>query len=110
MNDTECNADEADDSFTEASSIDGAPTDCSSCGKALCLRKQVVNLALDNTEEMYCLECLGKINGKGPLEILLATKSYILQRECFCRQWTKYENRSFCPEPLTCYIDECFGQ
>jgi hypothetical protein len=86
-----------------------SPTRCSLCQSVLCLRKQVVNLMLDNIEEMYCLECLGKMNEKEPREILITAESYIMQRECFRKEWIKYENRSHCPEPLTCFINDCFG-
>ena len=82
---------------------------CSLCGAALCLRKQVVNLMLDNIQEMYCLECLGKMNAKEPREILTTAQSYIMQRECFRKEWIKYENRSQCPEPTGCFINDCFG-
>jgi hypothetical protein len=83
---------------------------CSGCNSPLCLRKRVVNLALDNIEEMYCLDCLGKINDRSPLDILLATRTYVLQRECFRKEWLKYENKAFCPEPMKCFIDRCFAE
>ncbi len=104
--DTECNTELADHSQERGSEM---PTHCSGCQSPLCLRKQVVNMVLDNIQEMYCLECLGKINGKEPLEVLLSARSYIMRRECFRKEWIRYENKSQCPEPLTCFINDCFA-
>lgn len=85
-----------------------APTGCSACSRPLCLRKQVINLALGNTDEMLCLECLAKENGRTPDELLQSMKSYALSRECFRKEWIRYENERWCPDPEGCYPALCF--
>jgi hypothetical protein len=82
---------------------------CCQCGKPLCVRKQVINMALGNSEEMFCLICLGAINGKEPQEVLMSTKEYIAGRPCFAKAWNKYTNKVDCPEPNSCFVLECFG-
>jgi len=87
-----------------------APSYCVKCGSPLCLRKQVINYVFGNTEEMFCLVCLAYVNGKEPKELLLAAKEYIQGRDCFRKTWVRYENRSYCPDPYGCFLDECFGE
>ncbi|HEY9712808.1 MAG TPA: hypothetical protein V6C72_05025 [Chroococcales cyanobacterium] len=89
--------------------IDGAPLSCHSCQTALCLRKQVVNLALGNTDTMYCLNCLGVENGTVPEALLTRMRDYALSRDCFKKEWIKYESVAFCPDRAGCLPDICFG-
>lgn len=93
---------------TQHIGIDGAPDNCSKCGARLCLRKQVINLALGIEELMLCLECLGKENNKPPEQVLGGIKSYILGRECFAKQWRRYPGKEYCPDPQTCFPGTCF--
>lgn len=94
--------------MTNELQIEGASGQCHACGKALCLRKQVINLALGNTDEMKCLVCLAEENEKEPVEVLEGTKTYVLSRECFRKQWHLYACEDQCPEPLTCFPARCF--
>jgi hypothetical protein len=90
-----------------------APTACMKCGKPLCLRKQVVNLALGNADEMYCLVCLAELGETAqsePLAILLKVKPYILNRDCFQKEWVKYKNSEYCPDKTGCFMNDCFAE
>ena len=82
---------------------------CHNCAKPLCLRKRTINLALGHTEAMYCLDCLAVMNGQQARDILLVTKEYIAGRECFAKEWRRYESENDCPEPKHCFISECFS-
>jgi hypothetical protein len=90
-------------------SLENAPGFCCTCGQPLCLRKQVINMALGNTDEMFCLVCLGRIDGREPKDVLVVAKDYIRGRPCFNKQWSKYENGDYCPDRLGCFFKECFG-
>jgi hypothetical protein len=105
MNDTT-----SEDSAETASEllIKEAPLFCKSCGKPLCLRKQVLNLALGYTSEMHCLVCLSKMNETTEIDLLNTTKPYILSRKCFQKEWVKYLNVDFCPDKQGCYPETCF--
>jgi hypothetical protein len=88
--------------------VDGAPTECDACGAPLCLRKQVINLALGNTDEMLCLECLGKDNDQSAQEVLESVKEYVYRRECFRKEWLRYPSVKHCPDRKGCFPDACF--
>jgi hypothetical protein len=92
------------------SSPDSMPALCSKCKRVLCLRKQVMNLAVGNIDEMFCLECLGEESGRKALEVLLTLKGYALNRECFLKQWRGYESEADCPDPGGCFPGQCFSQ
>ncbi|MCC7532000.1 MAG: hypothetical protein IT342_26090 [Candidatus Melainabacteria bacterium] len=92
------------------SSLDAIPAFCSKCKRALCLRKQVMNLAVGNTDEMFCLECLGEQSDRKAVEVLLTLKGYALNRACFLKQWRGYESVADCPDPAGCFPDQCFSQ
>lgn len=81
---------------------------CVNCSEKLCLRQKTINLAVGNTDIMYCLNCLAKKENKPAEEILAKIKKYILARECFRKEWIKYKDVSFCPKPDTCFPDTCF--
>lgn len=83
---------------------------CKECGKSLCLRQTVVNYALGNDEDLYCLSCLGAQNQSSEVELVTNLREYILGRECFSKEWKKYPERAFCPCPMSCIIDVCFGE
>jgi hypothetical protein len=99
----------SDSQGTKSLLIDKAPTACLKCQKPLCLRKQVINLALGNSDEMYCLVCLAVMNEQEPKEILLKVKSYVQGRECLQKEWVKYENSEYCPDKTGCFMRECFA-
>ena len=88
--------------------IAGMPSACLGCGRPLCLRKQVINLALGNDEEMFCLDCLGNQNEKSGEGVLVGIKDYIKGRDCFRKEWIKYEGIADCPDPSGCYPHSCF--
>jgi len=93
----------------ENPSVEGAPTECDECGAALCLRQQVINLALGNVDEMLCLKCLGKDNDQTPQTVLENVKDYVNRRECFRKEWKKYESVDSCPNRKGCYPTICFN-
>lgn len=102
-----------DDSLDDAmntSCLQGDVIACSVCKENLCLREKTINLSLGNTEIMYCLKCLGAKENKNSAEILTKIKKYIMSRECFYKEWIKYENISDCPKPESCFPDTCFGK
>ena len=87
-----------------------APRQCHNCGAALCLRKQVINLALGNDEEMLCLNCLGSDSRQKPAEVLSRLAEYIARRPCFSKEWARYENVDYCPDRGGCLPEVCFEQ
>ncbi len=88
--------------------IEEAPVACARCGALLCLRKQVINLALGNDQAMHCLNCLGEEMGQAPEAVLKRLKDYVDGRDCFKKQWVKYETRDWCPDPSGCFPGDCF--
>lgn len=88
--------------------IEDAPGSCGQCGAQLCLRKQVINLALGNSETMSCLDCLGKEMGQAPEIVLKRLKDYVDGRDCFKKQWIRYETKDWCPSPNSCFPGDCF--
>lgn len=89
--------------------IEGAPAFCAECAAPLCLRKQVINLALGYADEMYCLVCLAGEKNKDPEDILVSMRDYVHLRECFRTQWLRYRNRNWCPDPKGCFPNICFS-
>ena len=94
--------------LSQGINVEGAPLDCSVCGAALCIRKQVINLALGNTEIMKCLLCLGQESGQGAEGVLLGLKGYIRGRECFRKPWDRYRTVEYCPDRQGCFPSSCF--
>lgn len=88
--------------------VEGAPLVCSQCGLPLCLRKQVINLALGNTEQMLCLVCWQKEGQRSPAEIIADLIPYVESRACFHKQWVRYISVEFCPDRKGCFPDVCF--
>lgn len=86
-----------------------AKTTCSQCEAPLCLRKQVINLALGNSDEMFCLECLAKDSSQRADEVLSGIQAYIVSRDCFRKQWERYVNVDYCPDPNGCFPAVCFA-
>ena|SRR5438309_11024131 len=88
--------------------VEGAPRHCLRCAKPLCLRKQVVNLALGITDEMCCLSCLAVDNDQSCEALLAKMIDYINTRECFAKEWQRYTGIEFCPDPDGCIPAVCF--
>lgn len=90
-------------------SVDGVSSSCCQCGASLCVRKQVINLALGNTDRLKCLVCLAQEFDSSAIDVLNNTRGYVLGRACFLKEWQRYHNRNDCPEPLSCIPDVCFA-
>lgn len=88
--------------------VKDAPRQCSVCAAPLCLRKQVVNLALGNAEQMMCLLCLAQDNDQDPAEMLFDLMSYVKQRDCFAKEWRRYTDVTYCPDQTGCFASVCF--
>ena len=89
--------------------VKDAPLTCHRCHSPLCLRKQVMNLALGNTEEMYCLQCIAADSQQAPDEVLTGLMHYINQRDCFRKEWLRYTTVDFCPDQAGCLPGTCFA-
>lgn len=90
--------------------VQGAPTHCRTCGAVLCIRKQVINLALGNVEEHFCLNCLAKSEHETPENLVSGMVGYIMGRDCFRKEWVRYKGIEDCPEPTTCIPQTCFNK
>ncbi len=99
-----------DSELSNISSFEEELTDCSDCSEKLCLRERTINLAIGNTDMMYCLKCLSKRENKEAEEILVRIKKYVFARECFRKEWIKYKNISYCPKAGTCFPNTCFAK
>jgi hypothetical protein len=88
--------------------VDGAPDACADCSAPLCLRKQVLNLALGNTDEMWCLNCLARDNEQTPQDVLEGLIDYVFSRDCFRKEWLRYVSVQHCPDRAGCLPDTCF--
>ncbi len=75
---------------------------CSDCAKELCMRQQLINLAVGRADIMYCLSCLGKRENVQAEQLLAKIKHYILSRQCFQKEWIKYKDLSSCSDPENC--------
>ncbi len=89
--------------------IPGTPVVCCQCASSLCLRKQVLNLALGETEKFLCLFCLAAAHQQPPEELLQQMRDYVLSRDCFKKQWQRYLSVEYCPCPNDCLPDHCFA-
>lgn len=64
---------------------------CDQCGAAVCERVQLMNLALDYVEDLYCLPCLASLQDMEPPELAEFAKDYIESRDCFKTPWRKFD-------------------
>lgn len=88
--------------------MEGLRADCFKCRAPLCLRQQVLNLALGEEEDFLCLRCLAQENGQTREVLLERTAAYVLSRDCFKKPWLKYESVEFCPDREGCLPGLCF--
>ena len=79
---------------------------CDRCGAPVCERVQIMNLALDNVDELFCLVCLAEEQEMGPVELAEFAKAYVYSRECFKTPWDAFKAKS-CPRLST---GECYCQ
>lgn len=87
--------------------VEGAPTACKSCQAVLCLRQQVVNLALGQVDVMSCLHCLAVENEQSEADVLENIVPYILSRDCFAKEWRRFSGVEDCPVPGGCHSVLC---
>jgi hypothetical protein len=81
---------------------------CDRCGAPFCERVQVMNLALNYVDEMYCLACLAAEQGMDEAGIAQFAKDYVYARECFKTPWDHFaEQAKTCPRLFT---HTCFCQ
>jgi hypothetical protein len=90
--------------------IDDLPAVCFNCAAPLCLRQQVLNLALGEVVELLCLSCLAADNNKSAAEMLTSLMPYVASRECFAKEWARYLTVDFCPNSGGCLPEICFGK
>ena len=69
---------------------------CDRCGAAVCERVQIMNLALNYVEDLYCLACLAEEQGMSQPELAEFAKEYVHSRECFNTPWDAF-NAKPCP-------------
>jgi len=89
--------------------IEGLETTCCRCHSRLCLRQQVLNLALGADQDLLCLGCLAKENGKDRAQMLSDLGPYVVSRECFLKEWSKYKSEEACPDREGCLPKNCFS-
>ena len=63
---------------------------CDACGTPFCERIHVMNLALDNLDDEYCLECLAKGERVLPEAFYHWIVEYINARDCFKTPWDEF--------------------
>lgn len=75
---------------------------CDRCGALFCERVQVMNLALNYVDEMYCLACLAAEQGLGEAEMADFARDYVYARECFKTPWDHFAAQAArCPRLST---------
>ena len=81
---------------------------CDRCGASFCERVQIMNLALDYVEEMFCLPCLAQEQEQSEGAMADFARTYVYSRECFKTPWDKFApSATQCPRlPL----QQCFCQ
>jgi hypothetical protein len=84
------------------------PGECASCSQTVCLRQQLISMALGYTEKTLCLICLSNEMGRTREDILETVLPFIEKRDCFAKPWNRYENVNYCPFPKACIPDTCF--
>ncbi len=69
---------------------------CADCDAPYCERVGLMNLALDITEDGYCLACLCARQDVPQPDLLETLIPYIHSRDCFKNPWQKFD-ASPCP-------------
>lgn len=81
---------------------------CDRCDALFCERVQIMNLALNYIDEMFCLSCLAKEQDLSEAEMAQFAKEYVYARECFKTPWD-----NFSPQAQQCPrlpLQQCFCQ
>jgi hypothetical protein len=81
---------------------------CANCQKSICLRQQVVNYALGNDEQLFCLTCLGEQSDNSAQEVVSNLTEYIHGRDCFRKEWVKLSEPAQCSLGEDCVWNLCF--
>jgi hypothetical protein len=79
---------------------------CDRCDASVCERVQLMNLALNYEEELFCLDCLATEQESTPADLADFAKSYVYSRDCFKNPWNKF-NAAPCPKIA---LHQCFCQ
>lgn len=67
---------------------------CDRCGAPLCERVQVMNLALNYVEELFCLACLAAEQEMPENALADFAREYVYARECFKTPWDQFAARA----------------
>src|SRR4051794_9740319 len=80
---------------------------CDRCGAPVCGRMQIMNLALDFVEELFCLACLASEQDMAEAELADFAKAYVYSRECFLTPWQNIQAAT-CPkiEQQQCFCQD----
>lgn len=80
---------------------------CDRCGAPVCERVQVMNLALDYVDELFCMDCLAAEQDMEPAALAEFAKEYVYARECFKTPWDNF-NAKICPkiEQQQCFCQD----
>ena len=79
---------------------------CDRCGAPVCERMQIMNLALDNIDDLYCLACLAEEQDMAQPALADFAREYVYSRECFKTPWDAVDAKG-CPRLST---GECYCQ
>jgi len=63
---------------------------CDRCGAPVCERVQIMNLALDNVDELFCLACLAEEQDMAQPALAEFARDYVYSRECFKTPWDSF--------------------
>jgi hypothetical protein len=81
---------------------------CDRCGAPFCERVQIMNLALNYVDEMFCLMCLAAEQGLSEADMATFARDYVYGRECFKTPWDHFGPQARqCPRLTT---ETCFCQ
>ncbi len=71
---------------------------CDRCDAPVCERVQVMNLALNYVEDLFCMPCLALEEGLPLTQILPTAKDYVQARDCFKLPWEQFSAQAaVCP-------------
>lgn len=78
---------------------------CDRCDLPYCERVSIMNLALGNVDDAYCLLCLANEYDQAPQQMAQTCWGYVSARDCFKDPWLKVDP-SLCPnkKPLNVQV------
>lgn len=68
---------------------ESGPETCSTCGRSVCGRQQVICRILGGKGSRLCLECLGRSLETPPGRLCELVGNYLARRECYRRDWQR---------------------